>query len=59
MSIGQLNQQIANLEQELAELEASLPKHSIKGFHLQRIEDLEEQIEELQRLQKESLNDSK
>ena len=59
MNIDQLNQQITNLEQELAELEASLPKHSIKGFHLQRIEDLEERIEELKRLQKESLEDSK
>ncbi len=38
---------LANLEEELAELEAALPAHGLKPAHFARIEELEEQIEAL------------
>ena len=44
----QLQQEIAALQQELDELTASLPKHSIKASQLMRIEELEDQIAEKQ-----------
>jgi chromosome segregation ATPase len=42
----QIEQELAELRRELEELEASLPKHSIKSSQLMRIEDLEDAIAE-------------
>ncbi len=36
--------QLAQLEQEYAELVASLPQHSVQAAHLLRIEELEDEI---------------
>lgn len=36
--------QLTQLEREHAELVASLPKHSVQAVHLQRIEELEDEI---------------
>jgi hypothetical protein len=40
----QLKQKIAELEDELAEREASLPVHSARAHQLQAIEELEDEI---------------
>lgn len=45
----QLAREIADLKHQLAELEASLPKHSVKASQMLRIEDLEDQIVAKQR----------
>jgi len=39
--------QIEALEQELEELERSLPRHSAKPSHILRIEEIEEQLARL------------
>ena len=41
----QLERELAELRRELQELEASLPKHSVKPAQMMRIEDLEDAIE--------------
>jgi predicted protein tyrosine phosphatase len=48
-----LIQRIAELERQIAQLEAQLPAHSVKPWMLQRIEDLEEELEQLKRQQAE------
>jgi len=40
--------ELSKLRAELAELKGSIPVHSMKPSMMQRIEDLEEQIERLQ-----------
>lgn len=40
---------LQQLQQEYVELEASIPKHSITASHLQRLEELEDEIEELKK----------
>jgi septal ring factor EnvC (AmiA/AmiB activator) len=40
----QLERELAELRRELKELEASLPRHSVKPAQLLRIEDLEDAI---------------
>jgi hypothetical protein len=42
----QLERELAELRRELKELEASLPKHSVKSSQMMRIEDLEDAIAE-------------
>jgi septal ring factor EnvC (AmiA/AmiB activator) len=42
----QLERELAELRRELKELEASLPKHSVKSTQLIRIEELEDAIAE-------------
>ena len=42
----QLERELAELKRELQELEASLPKHSVKPAQMMRIEDLEDAIAE-------------
>jgi hypothetical protein len=41
-----LQGELAELRRELEELEASLPKHSVKSSQMMRIEDLEDAIAE-------------
>lgn len=43
---AQLERDLIALRRELEELEANLPKHSIKSSQLMRIEDLEDAIAE-------------
>jgi hypothetical protein len=40
---------IAELEQELAEAQASLPRHSVRPHQLLRVEELEERLAEARR----------
>lgn len=40
---------LAALKEELAQLTAALPAHGLKPAHLMRIEELEEEIEELEK----------
>ena len=49
----ELKQEIAALEKELREREASLPVHSIRPGQIEAIEELEEQIREKRGLLKE------
>lgn len=44
----QLTQELAELQRQLHELTRSLPQHSIKPGHMQRIDELEEAIAERQ-----------
>lgn len=41
--------ELSKLRAELAELKGSIPVHSMKPSMMQRIEELQEQIEQLQR----------
>jgi len=49
----ELEQEIAALERELKEREASLPVHSVRPGQIEAIEELEEQISEKRGLLKE------
>jgi hypothetical protein len=49
-----LPEQIAKLEEQLAELKARWPAHSAQPWMLQQLEDLEEELAILQELQKTS-----
>ena len=40
---------LAALKEELAQLTTALPAHGLKPAHLMRIEELEEEIEELEK----------
>ena len=44
-----LRAEIKTLQAELDQLEAALPPHSVKPHHLQRIEELEDRIEQLEK----------
>ena len=44
-----LSERLQQLEREYAELEASIPAHSIKAAHLQRLEELEDEIADLKK----------
>ena len=47
-SPSDLSEELQRLIQERDQLEQALPAHGLKPDHLRRIEDLEDQIEELQ-----------
>ncbi|MBI5489910.1 MAG: hypothetical protein HY905_21420 [Deltaproteobacteria bacterium] len=42
----QLERRVAELERELAEAAASLPRHSVRPHQLQRVEELQERLVE-------------
>lgn len=42
---NKLKDEIARLRNELADREASLPKHSVRAHQIQAIEELEEEID--------------
>jgi len=46
-----LQAQIAKLEEQIAELKARWPAHSVQPWMLQQLEDLEEELAILQELQ--------
>ena len=50
MPDDKLKSQLEALRKEYSEVEASLPKHSVPASILVRLEDLEEQIEDLEKL---------
>ncbi len=41
------NERIAQLEKEIAEMKAHIPKHSVRPHMIIRIEELEEELERL------------
>ncbi len=43
-----LEKELAELQREFKEVEGSLPRHSVKASQLIRLEELEDQIEEIQ-----------
>jgi len=45
--MSDLREELARLEEELSELEKALPAHGLKPAHLLRIEELEDQIDEI------------
>ena len=49
-----LQKQIANLEEQIAELKARWPAHSAQPWMLQQLEDLEEELANLQELRESS-----
>jgi len=51
---SQLRREIEEKERLLADLEASLPAHSIRPHQIQRIEELEEEIRQLKERLKEA-----
>lgn len=50
----ELQEQIAKLEEQIAELKARWPAHSAQPWMLQQLEDLEEELAILQELQEAS-----
>ena len=46
--MANLQERIAKLEEQIAELKASWPAHSAQPWMLERLEDLEEELEALQ-----------
>ncbi|MGD8562798.1 MAG: hypothetical protein PVG03_09690 [Desulfarculaceae bacterium] len=50
MDKNDLLRQRDHLARELAEAEAALPAHSIRPHQLQRVEDLEERLEEVEKM---------
>ena len=49
-----LREQIAKLEEQIVELKARWPAHSVQPWMLQQLEDLEEELALLQELQEAS-----
>ena len=45
----EIEKKIEELREEMEEIKASLPAHSIQAVVLQRLEELEDQLEELER----------
>ena len=50
----ELQEQIAKLEEQIAELKARWPAHSAQPWMLQQLEDLEEKLSALQNMQEAS-----
>ena len=55
--VAEISAEIDRLKADLGEARAALPAHSVRPWQLQRVEDLEEEIEALVRELK-SLNNS-
>jgi hypothetical protein len=49
VDLDEKEQEIQDLRVEIEEIKASLPAHSLKAGFLQRLEELEERLEELER----------
>ena len=45
----ELTERLQRLQREFDEVQASIPAHSLKASHLQRLEDLEDEIDELKK----------
>lgn len=50
MSPEELKSKLNQLDQELADLKARWPAHSVKPVHLQQLEELEEEIQLIRQL---------
>ncbi|RKO66285.1 histidine kinase [Desulfofundulus salinus] len=55
MGNGDLKEEIARLEEEIAELKRRWPAHSVKPAMVEQLEGLEEKLEHLRRMEEREL----